>query len=466
MTDQNTELDQLIGELTKLTDSNFKMPTDIKNKNLLLTILVNRCQDPVIRSLVRPCGELYAPVYYDSDCLVKLTWKPSYQYFVLFFTNYKLAIFDIDNQEYTFDDIEKVINESEYRDELFFVHKTERGYHLYQLSTPIDYCSLEVLKYCQQIKIVDPAHARNSLYTGYSVRCSKKKGDSFVSKLIGKVGNGKVNYGLLNIYLKCQTFIRMFEKCDPDSILTDENLFRQFEYSMVNNGRHGNVHITEVAPLLIIGYNENKVVISRQDQINDEDIQLYKKMCKYGYYNYCQLDKMLVIFNKKIKSMIQYNILESNDDYAYGIDLGHSLYFISYRNLLMIDYDNKNRIQILYAFIRYHPEYLFRIVETNKGYHCFLLSHPMYHKDKKSIELLYRLRSDPLHILGAYSRGYSVRLNPKYEQKNKYKELRSCGKGQIDPHLEKLYKLHLDLTDKLEKSFVCQNVQMKLMNIK
>ena len=48
--------------------------------------------------------------------------------------------------------------------------------------------------------------------------------------------------------------------------------------------------------------------------------------------------------------MIQYNILESNDDYAFGIDLGHSLYFISYRNLLMIDYDNKNRLQICIYF--------------------------------------------------------------------------------------------------------------------
>ena len=53
-------------------------------------------------------------------------------------------------------------------------------------------------------------------------------------------------------------FIRMFENDDPESLLCNENLFKQFEYSIMNNGVHGNVHIIEVAPMLLTGYHDKK----------------------------------------------------------------------------------------------------------------------------------------------------------------------------------------------------------------
>ena len=117
-------------------------------------------------------------------------------------------------------------------------------------------------------------------------------------------------------------------------------------------------------------------------------------------------------------------------------------YFIVYRDLLFVDYDNKSQIQIIATFCRYHPEYLFKVVKTPAGYHCFLVSHRVPFSD--CFNLLARLRSDPMHIVSSLIRGYSVRVNQKHRYEKPYVEVRDMGKGTAIPELLDLYRVHLD----------------------
>ncbi len=138
-----------------------------------------------------------------------------------------------------------------------------------------------------------------------------------------------------------------------------------------------------------------------------------------------------------------YRILDATEDYAVGIHVQESCYFISYKDLFFTDIDHKSRLQIIYQYVRYHPKATFRIVETNKGYHAFLTSYPIPHKE--GIPLSLWLCTDHCHLLGVYYRGYSVRVNQKFKKEPPYKEIAKVGKAPEDPRLYMLYLKHLEL---------------------
>ena len=74
-----------------------------------------------------------------------------------------------------------------------------------------------------------------------------------------------------------------------------------------------------------------------------------------------------------------------------------------------------------------------------------------------------RLCSDPFHVLGAYNRGYSIRLNRKRDEKNPYRETSTCGTGRAIPRLRKLYDMHFKLYERYSRGFICQQVRESLL---
>lgn len=470
--------DLLIDELKKMTDTAFVFDdTHIRNDDLKIKILMNRCRHPAIRSLIRPCGELYAPVYYDRDSTIKLVWKPKWGGYIVCATFFQLAIFDIDidtsnhnqstnagTQLCDFINADPALN-----NDLFYIHQTPRGFHLYLMSRLLNYCDPEVLDMGMKVHS-DPAHIRNSMYTGYSVRCTRKPGDTFVSRFIGTAGTGVIDPEAERQYQLCQSFITKFSQDDSQSILSNSALRELFLESLNANGYFGNWHMTQLAPLLIVGSDQITHKTQIWNGLTDmgTDRQFYedrwRKICKTHFYRERELLECAKVYGAKIKRFIQYKITESTNDYALGFDLGQSLYFISFRDLLAIDYDEQSKLKIVYEFCRYHPEYLFKIVKTNRGFHCFLLSHEMHHQSPEAIKMMLRLRSDPFHILGAINRGYSIRLNHKHNETQAYEEIATCGHGRCIPHLQNLYQYHLQLYRNCPYKFVCQQVMHTVMD--
>jgi hypothetical protein len=141
-----------------------------------------------------------------------------------------------------------------------------------------------------------------------------------------------------------------------------------------------------------------------------------------------------------------YRILESTEDYAVGVHVQESCYFISYRDLFFVDIDHKSRLQIIFQYVRYHPEATFRIVKTNKGYHAFLTSYPIPYEE--CMPLSQRLCADHCHLLSVRHRGYSVRVNKKFQRELPYREVSKAGTAPECPRLYNLYLKHLSLYKK------------------
>jgi len=471
---------QLIDFLGQNLDANFIEPKLEKTENQIIA-LMNHSRDPLIRCLVRPMGELYAPIYWDSDLTVKLTYKKSWGGYHVFITLFNLAIFDLDMplppKESQYQGhlafLTKILMASGLNRELFYVHATPRGYHLYLVSKTLDYCVRETFEMGQKLSC-DPAHLRNTLYYGFSVRATLKKDDWFVSKKIGQVGQGSPDSRALNLYQKLTRMAGLFSNHGCDNILDNGYLLLLQARALMTNGYFGALHMMKVCPLWLeksedkddAGTNATRVkVINLTNNYCDDDNLLWKRVCKYRYFNETKFLETIKVASQKIRNMIQYHILKSNNHYAIGYDLGHSLIFISYRSLLCIDYDDKSRLKIVYEFARLHPEYLFKVVKTNNGYHVFLISHLINHDNHDAPKLLMRLCSDPIHILNAYNRGFSIRINQKVEEKQPYQEVATIGRGLIDSKALKLYKLHFQLYEKYKNRFRCKEVDTFLKDI-
>lgn len=444
-------LDNLIGFLYSISDNIYKQRLSLKqlhqdypNQLELVRVLTRRSMDPVIRNLGRPIGERYVPVYYDSDCYLKINIK---RYGLIpTLTIWDLLILDIDTTAYdSYDSIKSKI-ESQYPNELFYIHKTPRGYHLYLMSKSVKYCSKQAISYRINLGC-DPSYGVFSLYNGSSIRLAKKKGDTEKPSIkIGEIGSGKPDSNALKLYEKCTKFIEMFQNEDSGEFSQDgmKKLWDLWNETVNNNDNFGLIHVAVTAPMLL--YNNNDKI-----QINyliDSSEELQKAWKEFQTTLRITPDNLDILL-KASKCIKQYNnlyrIYKATDDYAIGTHTQESLNFISYRDLLVIDYDNNDDIKNIYEFQKIHPEYVFRVVKTHRGYHVFCTSNGYEHDSIEAIKLQLKLNSDHCYILSCYHRGYSVRTNRKYVNENEYNEINIIGTGKEDPRLLELYQMHLSL---------------------
>lgn len=435
--------------LHKLSDIPDDMYADVKDKylavghtNKLRNFLISRSVLPNLRNTTRPPGEIYAPVYYDRDCIIKYIVKPSWDN-VVTVTVWDLLIIDIDSKD-QLPYVKKKIDRY-YPDELFYIHETTRGYHLYLLSRIIDHVSKYAIYMRKKIG-TDVAYGTNSLYVGCSIRLTRKPWegiDTHISVFSEAYGNGAVCPKAKLLYQQVIRWIDHFHRIAPENIITEC-------YSLWNSHRalhhkdFGYTHIVGTAPYILYN-NQLSPNIGQLVAGWGEISAVWRRFMKYKIITDHNLLMLLLGVQYQMGYDNLYRILESTKEYAVGIHVQHNTYFISYKDLLFIDYDYKNRLGIIARYVRAHPEYTFRVTTSTKGYHVFLTSHRQPHNDMRSIQLLRDLRSDPAHILGVYHRGYSVRVNQKSHTEPQYREYAKYGNAKEIPELVDLYLEHLKL---------------------
>lgn len=429
-------------------------------RSLVARRLMARSLMPNIRNQVRPPGELYVPVTYNSQYMIKLVHKPAWGGHILTLVTWDMMIVDIDIDPEDDEDNLPFIRRRilrYYPDDLFYINRTRRGYHLYLVSRPLSHSSRKAIFMRTRLHS-DPAHGTNSLYTGCSVRLSRKSNDGvlpgLVSTFLESCGSGTVDPVMEKLYHEIQGYIRKFSDFVPAELGTSQEALRLCLTMQQTAAKgFGWTQLYASSPLVLI--TEKTETTGMTLAMNPEYAAYtqpllqsilrctWSRFIKYQVIRDSNLLTLLTCVRHSMGMNNLYRIFEDTPDYAVGVHVQDSLYFIVYRDLLFVDYDHRNRLQIIYQYCRYHPEALFRLVETTKGYHAFLTSHPVPHND--CIPLLRRLCSDPCHLLGAYYRGYSVRINQKNRNEIGYRECRAIGTGKEDPRLYELYRKHLTL---------------------
>lgn len=418
---------------------NEKMEITKLPKTTQIKILLNRSTIPYYRNLYAPPGELYAPIECNTDYMIKLLEKPAWGGYLLFLTVWDMVILDFDQMDYS------VIREKVrfYENELFYVRKTQRGYHLYLISRPANHMS----KYAIYMRIrlgCDPAHGSNSLYTGSSVRLSHKYhvNDDLVSKFIGTLGTGTPDPEMLKLYNIIDGLIVKYSKYGPSNISSIFPELHQMNKNMINTETMAGVQIEQTAGLVFTNNNLQKIAPAN-DAVYNLVSPFWTQFIRTRVLHHDRLVYLLMAMHRNMCYSNLYRIIKDHKDYAYVIHLQQNCHSLVYRDLFMIDYDNSARLSILARYVRKNQDATFRVVKTNKGFHAFLTSYPIHYR--KSLKLSELLRSDPCHILGTLYRGYSVRINQKRISEKPYLEYHKYGSAQEDPRLVTLYNMHIDL---------------------
>ncbi len=479
--------EQFSNDLIKYLEKNCSIKDKLytEDKQSYIKLLTINSDLAEIRNSTKPYGEKCIYFGYNKNFALKFVEKNGWNGYLPVLVTWNLCIIDIDNKDILYDDIIEML-EYYYPNDLFYIHKTNAGYHLFLMSRLLDHNSKESIK--MKITLLgDVAHGTNTIYTGNSVRLCLKENDKLdiASKFIGKYEGKHIKHdvenkeegknkeenkeenkkGILNdecdsIYKSIIHYLEMFKICNVTNIINCDTIMKYIYDNYLEILRNDNdmgAHQINVITSCYLDFMEDSCTYKFCDKFDklklSQDIE-YEKFLKHRVLNEPKLDNLILNVLKSMSYNNLYRIIDSNDEYAYGCHVQESLYFIVYKNLLVVDYDNPSRLKILSAFCRYHPEYKFRIVRTNAGYHCFLTSHRINHKH--SYNLLSRLCSDPMHIISSIVRGYSVRVNQKHRYEKPYKECHSYGKGEEIPELVQLYQIHLDKY----KEYSCNNLQL------
>ena len=350
-----------------------------------------------------------------------------------------------------------MIMNSEFNEELFYLHETTNGYHLYLMSKTTEHFDINIIL-MRILLNSDLRHGQYSLYNSIGIRLSKKyKTEKYISKFVTKIGKGSVCGEALKIYNKINKYMKMFDtyfEMNKKLFMLCNKLWNTCKKDF------GLKQIQVCSTNLITDFNTyDKIDIINLKNLKNCDINkiLWDDFMKNRKLNN-NYKLLLIELKKKIKNTTVYKIIESTDTYVIGYQPNTTMYFICYKNLLMLDYDINNvnykcKLQNIYDFCDKNKNHKFRLVKSENVYHLFLTSHIMKYNNTDSIELSIKLHSDPLYILTSYIRGYAVRLNNKNID-NEYIEIGTIGTGKEIPGLLKEYNLHL----KLHKIYKNKNV--------
>ena len=159
------------------------------------------------------------------------------------------------------------------------------------------------------------------------------------------------------------------------------------------------------------------------DQIND----LFSKQ-KGGYIQiekYEDLTHGQVSFlldkKKRFKGIYRDHPIKSTMDYEYGWQESplcehNKLYYLKFYDLLMLDYDEMTYEEVIAILEPLKEVYLFEIHQTFNGYHVFIISHLINHKDPIASNLMSALKCDHYYVLFCYNNGFKIRLSKKIDR--------------------------------------------------
>jgi hypothetical protein len=157
--------------------------------------------------------------------------------------------------------------------------------------------------------------------------------------------------------------------------------------------------------------------------------------------------------NSNVKILIRPQILSKNtEDYYIAFDTLMRRDYICFKEMLMLDIDCHDSYIFTDLFVtRYFDSFgdmCFAIHKSTNGYHVFVVSRKFRYDSKESIKFMLQNFCDFLYCCHSYTRGYSVRLSlKKNEKKPIYMDLGIHGnKKLIDDKLLKYTKMILTLS--------------------
>lgn len=418
-----------------------------------------------VRNLFLPKDFLYAPISYDSCHSIILNYNNKYNAYYLSIRFYQMFVADIDSS--SLEEIENRLTSSIWKNDRFAIHQTSEGkYHIILLSRPLLYCSKESIILRTYIKC-DLHYNQISLYCGNYIRLISKD-EPYDYKLIKMIGSGQVDCDVNKQYQLLLNNINQYHNYNHHSFLND-SIFRNTLYNRWLNTvkQHerdmGLLQYYESCPAFLIK-EDNEIIfhiINKYYNYNFDKTDLHRIVTKKNIRDCDNLEYVKQLWDYASRRQNYYQIFEENRDYAIGIDLSVVMYFIVFRDLLIIDYDDKMRLSILSRFCRLNPEYKFCIVNSRAGWHCFCISHRIEYNSKQAEYLLIRLRSDPLHYLSSFKKGYSIRLNRKLNEKECKLKCFYIGKGNIIEEQMSLVNMYLNLFQKYK---IFDSVRSNLFN--
>lgn len=188
----------------------------------------------------------------------------------------------------------------------------------------------------------------------------------------------------------------------------------------------------------ILNYFNDNFKITNEREENNKLIILV--------YNY-----LIVYLNKPQR------LLKDNSNYYIAIDLLTNIKYICFKNFCILDFDiNKNNFTNKNDILKYLDNnkllnnLVYYRVETERGYHIYLLDKPRLYSDIDTFYFLNNFKSDIYYKFYCYIRGFSIRLSFKDNDNYIYKSIKLINKNKIKPSIEllNLFNKHIEYFDK------------------
>lgn len=148
-------------------------------------------------------------------------------------------------------------------------------------------------------------------------------------------------------------------------------------------------------------------------------------------------------------------LISTHKDYYIARDTKTNTVYMCFKNILMLDFDNEQLD--IETLINALPQNMsFKIYKTKRGFHAFCISKKFEYRTKETVEFMYQFKHlgvDIDYIRFCYIRGFSVRLNKKFNGENEvnYIYLTTTNEHLINDELNVLVDLHFQECTKYEK---------------
>lgn len=176
-------------------------------------------------------------------------------------------------------------------------------------------------------------------------------------------------------------------------------------------------------------------------------------------------------YEKQLRKMTKkpYYLLHSEQDFYVARETFGNVWYICYRDLMMIDVDiadsrttdpndkitelsqenidDYKKVLQAYCDKDMNKDKLFMLFRSKRGIHVFLVSHKMPCYTLESLKLMLDLKGDVFHSCFSYLRGYCARLNKKNENDlpDLYEFIGYVGYGKPLKSLMRQAIMHIDL---------------------
>lgn len=231
-------------------------------------------------------------------------------------------------------------------------------------------------------------------------------------------------------YIKCDNVLDLVQIIlgKPYIVVSD---MTHYDFSIILKTTDYYTHITHSQKMFLQNYT--MVPITTRYEYNEIIKTLSKTMYIPKYINFNNLE---------------YIIKKETNDYIIGSQIHKNsnkiLEIISFKNLLIIDYDDLELFQVKRLLFKFGKNETWRIYKTFNGHHAYCTSKMYNYTDLGTAQFLFELQCDPLYIEFTKHVGFATRLCKKPSRiKETFIEQYICTVGSSENELQELVDLLL-----------------------